>query len=151
MIKHLPQEKLHHKILSGTIYGDGGGTKLLEDREACVFVKTRRRTPKKWNKRLQGHRADDVVRIVYYSSSGERGKLESWKRLHVGGIDGISCQHLQVIDKAVAGALVVARGLEANDETRQRDTTHNVPGQHGHQDGFRCGTTKAHRENYGRS
>ena len=78
-------------------------------------------------------------------------KLESWKRLHVGGIDGISCQHIQVIDTAVAGALVVARGLEANDEARQRDTTHNVLGQHGHQDGLRCGTTKAHRENYGRS
>ena len=28
----------------------------------------------KWNKTLQGHRAGDVVRIVYYSSSGEKEK-----------------------------------------------------------------------------
>ena len=37
---------------------------------------------------------------------------------------------------------MVARGLEANDEARQRGTTHNVLCQHGHQDGLRCGTTK---------
>ena len=39
-----------------------------------VFLrKPRRRTPK-WNKRLQGRRAGDVVHIVYCSSSDEREK-----------------------------------------------------------------------------
>ena len=51
-------------------------------------------------KKFQSHCADigdvEVVRIVYRSSSGEE-KEQSWTQLHVGGIDGISCQHLQVM------------------------------------------------------
>ena len=31
-----------------------------------------------------------------YSSLGERKEPEKWKNLHVGGVDGVSCQHLQV-------------------------------------------------------
>ena len=53
-----------------------------------VLTKTRCGTKK--NQTLQGHGADisdvEVGRSVYYSSSGKR-KTESWKNLHVGGIE----------------------------------------------------------------
>ena len=37
----------------------------------------------------------EVVRILYYSLLGAREEPEIWKKLHVGGLNGISCQHLQ--------------------------------------------------------
>ena len=65
------------------------------------FTKTRRRTNAR-DQKLQGHSVDigdvDVVRGVYYPSLGKKKKnLESWRRLHVGDIDGTSCQRLQVM------------------------------------------------------
>ena len=32
-----------------------------------------------------------------YSSLGKEKEPEEWRKLHVGGIDGISCPHLQVM------------------------------------------------------
>ena len=66
----------------------------------------------------------------------------------MGGIDGVSCQHHQVM---MAITLGLAGGQKANDEARQRDAPHDVFVQHGHQDGVRCCETEAHRTNYGGS
>ena len=62
-------------------------------------------------------------------------ELEGWQQLHVGGIDGISCQHFEAM---------MAEQLQKHWEwqedrrkkhvTRQRSETHNVVGQHGDQD-----------------
>ena len=41
----------------------------------------------------------------------------------------------------VAETLGGAGGQKANDEARQCDTTYNVSGKHGYQDGVRCGKT----------
>ena len=52
-------------------------------------------------------------------------------------------------DKFAAETLGVARGQMTNYYARQRDTSHNVLGKHGHQDGLRRGETEAHSTNYG--
>ena len=53
-------------------------------------------------KKLQGQRADvgdvEVVYDLFLNSAIRRRKeLEIWKQLHVGGLDGVSCHHLQVM------------------------------------------------------
>ena len=73
---------------------------------------------------------------------------EGWKQLHVGGIDGISCQHLQVL----MAQLLQKHWEWQEDRVKrrvawQRKGTHDVLGQHGNQDGFICGETKALFEN----
>ena len=71
----------------------------MEDCETGVLTSTRRRT-KERDYKPQGHRFDvggvEVVRILHCSSSGKEKQPESWKKLHVGGIEGIS-QPLQVM------------------------------------------------------
>ena len=76
------------------------------------------------------------------ADTGQRGRyasciilrLEKWKepenlkKLHVGGVDGISCQHLQVVvtnllQKHWVG---MARRKNSHDETWQSDSTNNV-------------------------
>ena len=64
------------------------------------------------------------------------------------GIDGLSCQHLQVFaDAAAAEASGVAGGQGEERMARQRKETHHALCQHGQQDGLRRGKTKAHCEN----
>ena len=47
----------------------------------------------KTERKLHGHGADvEVVRKLRYERDKEP---EGWKQVHVGGMDGISCQHLQ--------------------------------------------------------
>ena len=62
----------------------------------------------------------------------------------MGGVDDISCQQPSEIDDAAAETLGVAGGQKTNNEARQRQTSHDVLGQHGHPDGLRRGETKAH-------
>ena len=38
----------------------------------------------------------------------------------------------------------MAGGQKATDEAQQCETTHNVLGQHGQEDGIRCGETEVH-------
>ena len=61
-------------------------------------------------------------------------ELVKLKNLHVGGMDGIRCQHLQVL---VANLLGRARRKKFRDETWYSGKTDNVPGKLGHQDGLR--------------
>ena len=95
---------------------------------------------RKKNKKLQVNCAgiSDVesgMRLVLFFVCKEK-ELVSWKQLHVGSIDGISCQRTPSSDDDTAVAEPLgAGGQEDNDEARHREETHEVPGQHGHQDG----------------
>ena len=63
---------------------------------------------------------------------------ESWKRLHVGGFDGVRCQHLQVVvTNLLQKTLGMAGGKNSHVEAWQRGTTNFVFGKLGHQDGAR--------------
>ena len=63
---------------------------------------------------------------------------EKWKKLHTGGMDGISCQHLQVmVTNLIQKKLGMAGGKKSCDETRNGGKTDDVHGKLGHQDGLR--------------
>ena len=86
----------YYKGFSGT--GPDGGTKFVEDREAGVLAKTRCRTKKE----IRSYRAIALTSVMskWYASCiilrlQEGKEPEGCKKLHVGRIDGISCQHLQ--------------------------------------------------------
>ena len=87
-------------MFSGTLHAPDGISKFVEDRETGLLEETRRRT-KERDQKLQGHSADigdvEMVRVLYYSASGKGKEPENWKNLHIGGVDGISCQLLQVM------------------------------------------------------
>ena len=72
----------------------------MEDCETGVLAETRYGV-KEGDQKLHSHCIDisdvEVVRVLNYSSSRKKQEEpESWKKFHVGGVDGISCQHLQV-------------------------------------------------------
>ena len=71
-IKQLGENLHHHKVLPGTFHGAGRGTKFMEDRETG-YLRNPDAEPKKG---ISSYRAI---------------------ALHVRGIDGSSCQHLQVM------------------------------------------------------
>ena len=101
MIKQLPLEKTHCcEVFSGTFHGPDGISKFLEDREIGLLEETGR-CPEERDQKLQGASADtgdvEAACILYFSALGEGKEPDNWKNLHVGGVDGISCQHLQVM------------------------------------------------------
>ena len=57
-------------------------------------------SPDKRDQKAQSKSSDvgdvEVVRIIHPAAFGDK-EAENWKKLHVGGLDGISCQHLQVM------------------------------------------------------
>ena len=87
------------EVFSGTIHGLDGISMFVEDRETGLFEETRR-CPEEMDQKLQSNSVDigdvKVVCILYHSAPGE-GEGAQWKNLHVGGVDGISCQHLKVM------------------------------------------------------
>ena len=105
-------------------------TQSLEDREAGVFTKTRRGTEEK-KKKLQGHRVNvgdvKVMRIKDYASSGRRERTRKLEAVTRGrhGRQQLSTSSGDD-DTALAQALGVAGGHKADDEARQRETSHNV-------------------------
>ena len=75
---------------------------------------------------------------------------DNWKQLHVGSIDGISCQHFPVL----MTNLLLQKHWEWQEDTRPLikhggDTSHKVLGKRGYQDGLRRGLTEAHWTNCG--
>ena len=77
---------------------------------------------------------------------------ETWKRLHMEGVNNISCQHLQVLVTNLSQkTLGMARGSISHVETWQRDSTNNVYGKLGHQVSLRRGKAEAYCENSGDS
>ena len=102
MMKQLPQENID------------GMTRCFQNRSVevedapsswgivkLVFLRKPDAEPKKRDKKLQGYRID-VSDSKWYATvlilrSERKKEPEGWKLLHVRGIDGISCQHLQVI------------------------------------------------------
>ena len=63
---------------------------------------------------------------------------EKWKKLHIGELDGISCQHLQVMMTNVIQKHWEWQGRkESCDETRNGNKTNTVLGKLGFQDGLR--------------
>ena len=67
-------------------------TRLLEKAGRCAEER---------DQKLQSNSADigdaQVVRIMYLLRLEKEKEAEKWKNPHIGGIDGISCQHLQVM------------------------------------------------------
>ena len=109
--------------------------------ENSVLAKTRRGTKERGQK-LQSHRPDisdvEVLRILRSSSSGKEKEPESWKKLHVGGIESHKLPALSSYDdKFSAEAVRVAGGQKSHFEAWQCGAPHNVFGKHGHQDGVR--------------
>ena len=144
----------HHKVPPGTLHGSDGGTTFMKDRETSVFYEKPDAEPKKNNKKLQSCCTDvgdvDMMRGVYYSSFEQRRGTRRLETVKCGELDGISCQHLQVmLTQVLQKTLGVARGRKTHDEARQCDTTTHVFGKHGHEDGVRCGRTEARGNNYG--
>ena len=66
-----------------------------------VFLRKQDAEPKERDQELQGRCAHigifEVVRILYCSSPCAGKQPENWKKLHVGGLNGISCPHLVVM------------------------------------------------------
>ena len=121
----------------------------------------RERVSKTWrgteegNWKLQGHCACicDVlmVRIMHYSPSEKERGPESWKKLHVGGIEGIKLPALASYDgKLAAETLGWQEDRLPMFEAWQCGALHNVFGDHGHQDSVRRGDTEACRTDWGR-
>ena len=90
------------------------------------------------------------MRPVLFFAWRDKREAEGWKQLRVGGIDGISCQHLQVLMKQL-----LQKHWEWQEENKwhvyQKRPTH-VRSQHGHQDVFlNVARPIAYCENSGRS
>ena len=79
-------------MLSGTFHGSDRETGLLEETGRC---------PEKRDQKLQSNSADigdvKVVCILFYSALGQGQGACKMEKLHFEGIDGITCQHLQVL------------------------------------------------------
>ena len=112
------------------------------------FLRKREREPKKIYK-LQGNRLDvSGVGVVCDLFRLEREKeSEEWKHLHVGSIDGISCQHLQVM---------VTQLLQKHWEWQEDTRIHCCHGTESKPtspawtpNSVRCGEAQAYCENYG--
>ena len=121
-----------------------------------VFLRKPDAEPKKGTRSYRATALTSVMSKWYASciilrlEKGKEKELESCKKSHVGGIESISCQHSQVMmTNLLQKYLGMAGGQKTNDYARQRDTTHNVVGEHGHQVGLRRGETEAHCTNYG--
>ena len=122
------REIVRQKILSRKFHGKSGGTKFLEDRETNVFTKNPDAKPKK---RVRGYNAIALTAVMskWYAwcvllRLEKEEEPESWKQSHAGSIDGIICQHLLVMMTQHLQKQWWCH--EDNDETQQRETSHNV-------------------------
>ena len=87
MIKQL----LLENIYTITLHGPDGGSKFVEDCETCALAEVNYGV-KERNPKPQRHCVDMAdVEVVWVRN------LRIWKKLHVGGVHGMSCQHLQVM------------------------------------------------------
>ena len=99
MIKQLPQEnlKVMTECFQESFMGQMEGTRFMEDLETGVFfTKTRCGTKEE----IRSYRALALASVMskWHESSFTRRleqeqEPEGWKKLHVGGTEGISCQH----------------------------------------------------------
>ena len=110
-----------------------------------VFLRKPGRCPEERNQQLQSNSVDigdlQVVCILYPSALGERKRAWILESLHVGGVDGISCQQFTSDgDEFTTKTLEMAGGKESRLEPWQcREANSKL----GHQDGLRWGETKA--------
>ena len=130
-------------MLPGTLCGSDGSTKFMEDRDIGVKKKKPDAEPMKgigtyWTSALTSVMSKWCGACIILRLEQE-AEPDGGRQVHVGGIDDISCQHLQMMTQSLQKTLGVARGQKTNDEAWQCDTTCNVFGQHGHQDGVRFG------------
>ena len=91
----------------------------MEDRENDVVFLRKPDATKARDQKLQDHRVDigdvELVRIVFYLRLDKEKEPESWKKLHMGGIDAVSCQHDQLMmTNLLQEALGVAGGQKTN-------------------------------------
>ena len=80
------------EVFSRALHGSDGGARFVEDCEIGLLAETRYRA-KERDQKLQGIALTSCI-ILHLKQDGEP---ENWKKLHVGGLNGISCQHLQVL------------------------------------------------------
>ena len=86
-------------MFSGTFHGPDGISKFVEDRETGLLEETGR-----CPEGIKSYRAIALTSVMskWYASCiilrlKREKEPEKWKNLHVDGVDGISCQHLQVM------------------------------------------------------
>ena len=121
-----------------------------------VFLRTPGRRTKEGNQELQSDCTQqcrvEAVRVLCDDAHGKGKEPETWQRLHMGGVNNISCQHLQVLVTNLSQKhLGMARGSISHVETWQRESTNNVYGKLGHQVSLRRGKAEAYCENSGES
>ena len=70
-------------------------------------------------------------------ASGEGKRVRKVENLFFGGVDGISCQHLQVMVTNLLQTHWKWQEEKSRDETRNGGNTDDVAGKLGYQDGLR--------------
>ena len=93
-------KNLHYYLwFSGTLHGPYGFSNFVEDREIDLLEETRCCS----GTRIRSYRAIALTSVMskWYASCAllrleKEKELEKRENLHVGGVDGISCQRLQV-------------------------------------------------------
>ena len=98
----------NHGVLPRTIHGSDGGATFVEDCDVKLVLS--RKPDAKPKKAIRSYRATALTSAFskWYASCKilcleQERKPENWKTLHVGGLKGISCQHLQVIATNLPG------------------------------------------------
>ena len=84
MIKQLLLEKIRTilRCFQRTLHGSDGGSEFVEDCETGALAEG-----------IQSHSAIALTEVM---SKWYGKELENWKKMH-GGVEGMSCQHLQVM------------------------------------------------------
>ena len=97
MIKRLPMEKIYTKTrcCQERFSGSDGVSKLMEGGEAAVLEDAGCRVDQR-DQKLQSNSMSKWYASCLLRLEKEK-EPETWKKLHIGGLDGISCQHLQVM------------------------------------------------------
>ena len=90
-------------MLPGTLCGSDGSTKFMEDRDT-FFSKTRRGAEER-NGKLRVFCADvgdvEMVWACIILRLEKAKETDGWKQVHMGGLDGISCQHFQMMTQSL--------------------------------------------------
>ena len=151
MIQILLLEKIYTlaRCFQGRSMGQMDAPRLVEDCEICFPSKRGRRT-KEGNQELQSDCTQqcrvEAVRVLCDDAHGKGKEPETWQRLHMGGVNNISCQHLQVLVTNLS-----QKHWEWQEEVSPMSKHgNNVYGKLGHQVSLRRGEAEAYCETFWR-